>query len=248
MDLQLENKFALVVGGSRGIGAATSRVLVEEGADVAFTYHSSHVEAERLLRELERHGPRVRSFPVDVSSSSQVAELLESVDGVVSGIDLLVICAGLNLMTPFLELSTGEWERVVDTNLNGPFRVIQQAIPRLRDGASVTIVSSVSGHTGAPHHAHYAAAKAGVINLTKSAARALGPRVRVNCIAPGMTLTEMGKLTASHLPADYLEKKLLVSAYAQPEEIARVIAFVASPLCRFMTGSTIDVNGGRLLR
>ncbi len=248
MDLQLEDKFALVIGGSKGIGAATCRILVEEGAHLALTYRSSRQQAKKLASELGRSGREVREFPVDISSSSQVAQLFKSLDEVTAGIDLLIICAGLNLVTPFEELSAEEWEQVIDTNLNGPFRVLRESIPRLRDGSSITIVSSVSGHTGAPHHAHYAASKAGVINLTKSAARALAPRVRVNCVAPGMTLTEMGQLTASHLPADYLKKKLLVSAYAEPEEIARMITFVASPLCRFMTGSTIDVNGGRLLR
>jgi 3-oxoacyl-[acyl-carrier protein] reductase len=106
----------------------------------------------------------------------------------------------------------------------------------------------VAGQTGVPHHAHYAAAKAGLINLTKSAARALAPHVRVNCVAPGMTLTEMGRLTATALPPDYAQKNLLAGRFAQPDEIARAIAFVASPVAGFMTGATIDINGGRLLR
>lgn len=110
------------------------------------------------------------------------------------------------------------------------------------------LVSSVAAHTGNVNHMHYAAAKAGLVNLSKSFARALAPRVRVNCVAPGITLTPMGVDTAASLPPDYAEKKLLVGRYASPEEIARVIVFAASPACGFMTGATIDVNGGRDLR
>ena len=126
--------------------------------------------------------------------------------------------------------------------------MLQAARPLLRAGASVVMVASVAGQTGVPHHAHYAAAKAGLINLTKSAARALAPAVRVNCVAPGMTLTGMGRLTATALPADYARKNLLAGRFAEPEEIARLIVFVASPLAGFMTGATLDINGGRLLR
>src|SRR5262249_33238649 len=97
-------------------------------------------------------------------------------------------------------------------------------------------------------HPHYAAAKAGLINLAKSAARELAPRVRVNCVSPGVTLTAMGRSTMEGADQDYASKKLLLKRFAQPEEIARCIVFVASPANSFMTGATIDVNGGRNLR
>jgi 3-oxoacyl-[acyl-carrier protein] reductase len=109
-------------------------------------------------------------------------------------------------------------------------------------------VSSVAGHTGAAHHAHYAAAKAGVVNLTKSAAKALAPRIRVNCVAPGLTLTEMGSQAIGEQDSDYLKRKLLAQRMALPEEIARCIVFLASPAASFIYGATLDVNGGRDLR
>jgi 3-oxoacyl-[acyl-carrier protein] reductase len=120
--------------------------------------------------------------------------------------------------------------------------------PMLEVGGSILFISSVAAHTGAPHHAHYAAAKAGLINLTKSCARAFGPDIRVNCVAPGITLTPMGEVTTQNLAADYAEKKLLLGRFAAPEEIARCIVFLASPAASFMTGATLDVNGGRDLR
>jgi 3-oxoacyl-[acyl-carrier protein] reductase len=161
---------------------------------------------------------------------------------------VLVLCAGQNIVTPFKEITPEEWQRVINVNLNGVFYVIQTLTPFLRDGASIVTVASVAAHTGAPHHAHYAAAKAGLVNLTKSAARALAPRVRVNCVAPGIALTPMGQDAIESLEADYAQSKILVQRFATPEEIARCIVFVASPVASFVVGATIDINGGRDLR
>ena len=115
-------------------------------------------------------------------------------------------------------------------------------------GGSIVTVASVAAHTGAPHHLHYAAAKAGLINMTKSLARDLAPHIRVNCVAPGITLTPMGNDTLASLAADYAETKIPLQRYASAEEIARCIVFVASPVASFMTGATIDINGGREMR
>jgi 3-oxoacyl-[acyl-carrier protein] reductase len=146
------------------------------------------------------------------------------------------------------DISPEEWNRVVSVNLNGAFYVLQAATPVLNDGAGVVIVASVAADTGAPQHAHYAAAKAGLVNLAKSAARDLAPRVRVNCVSPGVTLTPMGRATMEAADENYASKKLLLQRFAEPEEIARWIVFVASPVNTFMTGATVDVNGGRTLR
>jgi enoyl-[acyl-carrier-protein] reductase (NADH) len=148
-------------------------------------------------------------------------------------------------VTQFAELSTAEWDAIVSVNLNGPFYVLSAATPLLRDNAGVVTVASVAAQTGAPHHAHYAAAKAGLVNLTKSAARALAPGVRVNCVSPGVTLTPMGRDTAANLAPDYAAAKLLAGRFADPDEIARAIVFLASPAVGFITGATLDVNGGR---
>jgi 3-oxoacyl-[acyl-carrier protein] reductase len=109
-------------------------------------------------------------------------------------------------------------------------------------------VASVAAHTGAPHHPHYAAAKAGLVNLTKSLARALAPQVRVNCVAPGITLTPMGQDTIDNLADDYAATSLLLQRFATPRRMAQLIALLASPVAEFMTGATIDVNSGRFLR
>lgn len=248
MDLHLTDKIALVTGASRGIGAATAKVLAEEGADVVVGYHANAQGAEETAESVRDVGRQAWCLGMDVADSDSVTEAFGRLKGEIDRIDLLILCSGESTVTPFEETTPDEWDHIVDVNLNGPFYVLQAATELFSDGASVVTVASVAGHTGVPHHAHYAAAKAGLINLTKSAARALAPRVRVNCVAPGMTLTEMGRQSATALPEDYARTKLLTHRFAEPDEIARVIAFVASPVAGFMTGSTIDINGGRVLR
>ncbi|MEN6498816.1 MAG: SDR family NAD(P)-dependent oxidoreductase [Thermoguttaceae bacterium] len=248
MDLQLKDKVALITGGSSGIGAATARVLAEEGVDVVVGYHGNHEGAERTAQAVRAAGRSAWTLGMDVANPQEVAAAIERLRAEVEQFDILVLCAGQSTVTPFAELSPEEWTAIVAVNLNGPFYVLQAVRPMLRAGASVVTVASVAGQTGVPHHAHYAAAKAGLINLTKSAARALAPHVRVNCVAPGMTLTEMGRQTTTALPPDYAKKNLLSHRFAEPEEVARLIVFVASPVAGFMTGATVDINGGRLLR
>jgi len=248
MDLGLRDKVALITGASRGIGAATARVLADEGVDVVVCYGSDRDGAEATAEVVRVAGRRAWTYGIDVRDAVAVDAAFVEIGREVGGLDILILCAGQNIVTQLPDLTPAEWDLIVATNLNGPFYVLHAAIPLLRDGAAVVAVASVAGQTGAPHHAHYAAAKAGLINLAKSAARSLAPRVRVNSIAPGMTMTQMGRDTAAGLPADYAQTKLLSGRFAEPEEIARAIAFLASPLVGFITGATLDINGGRELR
>jgi 3-oxoacyl-[acyl-carrier protein] reductase len=185
---------------------------------------------------------------MDVSAPDHVKAALAALPPEIQGLDALVLCAGLSLHTALAEITPEEWQHVLDVNLNGPFYVLQGLTPLLRDGAAVVLVSSVSAQTGVAHQAHYAAAKAGLVNLAKSAARALAPRIRVNCVTPGLTLTPMGQETIAAIDRDYAKNKMLLQRFATPEEVAQVIVFLASPRNSFMTGATVDVNGGRDLR
>jgi 3-oxoacyl-[acyl-carrier protein] reductase len=248
MDLQLRNKTALVTGASSGIGAATARVLAEEGADVVVAYGRNVRGAERTKAAVEARGRRAWLCGMDVADAAVVAEAVGRLAENAPELDVLVLCAGRSRIAAFDRLTAAEWQEVIHVNLNGKFHVLQAAGGLVREGGSIVIVASVAAHTGAPHHAHYAAAKAGLVNLSKSAARALAPRVRVNCVAPGMTLTPMGEETLAALPVDYPQRKMLVQRCATPDEIARCIVFVASPVAGFMSGATIDINGGRDLR
>jgi 3-oxoacyl-[acyl-carrier protein] reductase len=248
MDLELTGKIALVTGASSGIGAATAQVLGEEGADVVVVYGQDREGAARTAQGVVSHERRTWLCPMDLRNPEDVKSAIARLKTQLNGLDLLILCAGLNIVTPMEQITPAEWDQVLSINLSSVFYLIQAAIPLLRDGASIVTVASVAAHTGAPHHMHYAAAKAGLVNLTKSLARSLAPRIRVNCVAPGITLTPMGQQTASTLAPDYAETRLLVQRFATPEEIARCIVFVASPITGFMTGATIDINGGRDLR
>ncbi len=248
MDLGLSGKVALVTGASSGIGAATASLLAAEGADVVVSYSGNAAGAERTAAEVRSHGRQATLLGMDVGDPAAVSGAVAALGHQVSGLDVVVLCAGLNVVTPFAQLTPVEWEQVVRVNLNGTFYVLHALVPLLRDHAALVTVASVAAHTGAPHHAHYAAAKAGVVGLTKSAARALAPRIRVNCVAPGLTLTPMGELTLAGLAEGYAESKLLAGRAATPDEIARCIVFLASPAAAFVYGACLDVNGGRDLR
>jgi len=178
MDLGLRDTVALVTGASSGIGAATARILAEEGADVVVCYGRDEAGATATAESVRATGRRAWTYGFDISSSAAIGRET-------GGLDVLVLCSGQNIVTQLADLASSEWDQIIAVNLNGPFYVLNAATPLLRDGGAVVTVASVAAQTGAPHHAHYAAAKAGLVNLTKSAARALGPRVRVNCVSPG---------------------------------------------------------------
>jgi 3-oxoacyl-[acyl-carrier protein] reductase len=248
MDLGLTGKIALVTGASSGIGAATAMLLAQEGADVVVGYGRDKTGAQTTAQAVQVAGQRAWLHSFDLENAQSVFTEIDSIKADAGRLDILVLCAGKNVITPFEEISPQEWEHILAVNLSGPFYTIRAALPLMKAGGAVVTVASVAAHTGAPHHAHYAAAKAGLVNLTKSCARALAPRIRVNCVAPGITLTQMGLHTTSSLPPDYAQTKLLTGRFAEPDEIARCIVFLASPAASFITGATLDANGGRDLR
>lgn len=248
MDLKLDNKTVFITGASSGIGAACAEAFAAEGADVVVSYGNNRAGAERTARRIQENGRKAWLCPMDVGDPEGVAAAVKKLPSEIHGLDAVVLCAGLSLHSPFEEIKAEDWKRVLDVNLNGPFFVLQALTPQLNEGSSVVLVSSVSAQTGVSHQAHYAAAKAGLVNLTKSAARALAPRIRVNCVSPGITLTRIGQATIDSLDKDYAQKKMLLQRYATSHEIAQAIVFIASPANSFMTGATVDVNGGRDLR
>jgi len=248
MDLGLGGKTVFITGASSGIGAAAARLFAEEGADVVISYGRNKAGAEQTAQTVREKGRMAWLLEMDMAEPQCVSEAVQLLPAEIEGLDGLVLCAGLSLHTAFGDISAEEWNRVLTINLTGVFFVLQALTPLLRDGSAVVAVASVSAQTGVAHQAHYAAAKAGLVNLTKSAARALAPRVRVNCVAPGITMTPMGQDTIDALDPDYARDKMLLQRFAAAEEIARAIVFLASPANSFMTGATVDINGGRELR
>ena len=211
-------------------------------------YHRNFTAAELVAADIRAAGGRAWCVSLDMGNAADVQRAMAEVGTLTNGaLDVAVLNAGQNIVTPFDNLEPEEWDAVVRTNLGGTFYLLRAVRPLLRAGSAVVTVASVAAHTGAPHHAHYAAAKAGIVNLTKSAARELAPDVRVNCVAPGLTRTAMGENAVAGVAGDPVTK-LLAGRMADPEEIARAIVFLASPAASFVYGATLDVNGGRDLR
>ncbi len=248
MNLELTDKIALVTGASKGIGAAVARILAEEGADVVVGFGHDEAGARNTAGLVESKGRRAWLSQMDLRDPLAIFAAVEQLKAAVSRIDVLILCAGQIIITPWRKITPGEWNQILGVNLNGVFFALQALIPMMGNGGSIVTVASVAAHTGAPHHLHYAAAKAGLVNLTKSLARDVAPEIRVNCVAPGITETPMGEATIASLPKDYAQLKIPMQRYASADEIARCIVFVASPISGFMTGATIDANGGREMR
>ena len=176
MDLELDGRTAAVIGGSSGIGAAVAGVLAEEGCDVAVTYRHAHDDAQQTASGVRGHGRRAWAVPLELDRPESATTAAEALAAQVGGLDTVVLCAGHNVVTPFGQITVQEWQKVLEVNLSGTFFALQALAPLVRPGGVIVTVASVAAHTGAPHHMHYAAAKAGLVNLTKSLARALARR------------------------------------------------------------------------
>lgn len=192
MDLRLDGHTAFVIGGSQGIGAAAARVLAAEGCDVYVGVCKHRASADDTVAAVRSQGRKGEAVPLDVCDADTVDAAADQLTEAVEALDVLVLCVGAIGVTLFEEVEPVEWETVVDSTLSGASYTLRALVPLLREGGAVVTVASVEAHTGAPQHAPYAATKAGLIDLTKSAARALAPQVRVNCLAPGLTETGRG--------------------------------------------------------
>ncbi|MEU7985021.1 SDR family NAD(P)-dependent oxidoreductase [Streptosporangium canum] len=242
MELKLTGKKALVTGGSRGIGRGIVLGLAHAGADVVTCYRTESEAVTSLARELKETGGDHQLVKADVSDPAEVDALVEDCRTSLGSLDVVVHNAGVISHVPFAELPVEEWRRVVENNLGGPYLVTQRALPLLSAGASIIFIGSRVATVGIPLRSHYTATKAGLVGLTRSLAKELGPRgLRVNVVAPGPIETE------EPAPAEVREryrKMIPLGRLGTPEDVAGVVAFLASDLSRFVNGETINVDGG----
>lgn len=239
-------KYALVTGGSRGIGRAICIVLSKIGFPVIINYQSNTEAAETTKRLIEEDGGKAELLRFDVSDKVQLESALDDWECTHPDdyISVLVNNAGIRRDNVLFMMSDDEWHNVLDTTLDGFFyitrRLLKHMMPRKRGGRIVNI-ASLSGLKGLPGQANYSAAKAALIGATKALAQEVAPRgVTVNAVAPGFIETDMTK----DLPEDELKKMIPVGRFGKPEEVAAVVKFLVSPEAAYITGEVININGG----
>lgn len=240
------NKSALVTGASRGIGRSIALQLAEEGYNVAVNYAGSKDKAESVVEEIKAKGVESFAIQANVAKGDEVKEMIKEVVSQFGSVDVLVNNAGITKDNLLMRMKEQEWDDVIDTNLKGVFNCIQKVTPQMlrqRSGAIINLTSIV-GAMGNPGQANYVATKAGVIGLTKTAARELASRgITVNAVAPGFIVSDMTNALSDDLKDQMLEQ-IPLKRFGEDTDIANTVAFLASDKAKYITGQTIHVNGG----
>ena len=247
--MNLENKTAIVTGGSVGIGAAIALKLAECGANVAINYRKHKEEAEEIVHQIEGMGRKALLVQADISNFEDAGKMLQTTIAEFGGIDILVNNAGINWDGVIWKMTEEQWDNVVNINLKGYFNYIRAVAPIFRDQQSGKIVNitSINGMRGKFGQANYAASKAGIIGLTKTVAKELGKYgVNVNAVAPGLIETDMMKNADESVKAQAIAD-IIIGRIGKPEEVANVVAFLCSELSRHITGEVIKVDGGQYI-
>lgn len=247
--MKLENKVAIVTGGTRGIGRAICLDLAKNGANVAFTYRKADEEAKTLTEEITKSGRKAAGFKTDVSNFNEAQDTVKKILTDFGRIDILVNNAGMNMDSTIWKMTEEQWDKVIGIDLKGTFNYCRAVSPILREQNSGKIVNvtSINGLRGKFGQTNYSAAKAGAIGLTKALAKELGKSsVNVNSVAPGMILTDM----MEGLPQDIKDaavNETVLKRLAKPEEVATVVTFLCTEEARHITGEVIKVDGGQYI-
>jgi 3-oxoacyl-[acyl-carrier protein] reductase len=245
--IDLSGKAVLITGGSRGIGAAAARLFARTGASVALTYNTRKQDADQVVREMGR-GKHI-AIQADLSTAKANDQAVSQAMKALGGLDYFVANAGIWPVEaiPTTEMDDEHWRRTIATNLDAVFFGCRAALRVMRDGGAMVIVASTAGQRGEPFHADYAASKGAVISYVKSLAGELGPRINVNCVAPGWVDTEMVAPALEGADQEKILSAIPLKRVAAPEDIAGPIVFLCSPLARHITGEVLNVNGGSVL-
>jgi 3-oxoacyl-[acyl-carrier protein] reductase len=249
VEINLSGQRAIVTGASTGIGRATAIALAEAGADVAVHYGTSRTEAEETARAIESHRRRGVIVQGDFRDPEATRKSVEAAIAALGDpIDILINNAGsLIARTPLDEMDADLWQEVIALNLSSVFFATKAALPHLGPGARIVNVSSIAArHGGGPGASAYAAAKGGVMTLTRGWAKELAPRnIRVNSIAPGVIETPFHERFSTPDLLEAFRKSIPLGRLGTPEECAGAILFLVSPLASYVTGQSLDINGGQ---
>ena len=250
LSLQLAGRRALVTGGSRGVGAATVRLLAEAGADVGISYRSRAEEARQVVEEARRMGVRSWAEGGNLAERSAVDALFRRVDAEFGCLDIFVGNAGIWPVAdvPIAEMDDERWHRTVAVNLDSIFFTTRAALQRLTDDGRVVLVSSTAGQRGEAYHGDYAATKGAIISMVKGLCVEVGRRgITVNAVAPGWIDTEMSEAALDGPDRTGIDSAIPLGRVASAEDVAGPIVLLCSPLARHITGEILNVNGGSVL-
>lgn len=239
-------RYALVTGGSRGIGAATALRLAARGCDVALSYRTQRTAAEEVAAAIQRLGSRAFIFQCDLEDLDQARDLIHDAAEGLGGLHVLVNNAGYVQRVPWEGLSLEDWERMLRVGVTSAFVLSRHAVPYMREAefGRIVNISSLRALTGSAHGVHYATAKAGLLGLTKSLALAVASLgITVNAVCPGFVATEIN-LEALATRGEEIRAQIPLGRAANPEEIASVVAFLCSEEAGYITGETVSANGG----
>jgi 3-oxoacyl-[acyl-carrier protein] reductase len=243
----LQDKVALITGGSRGIGASIVRRYAEEGAQVAFTYHSSQAKAEALAAEISAAtGSTVKAYQSDAASFSAAEQLIQTVMDDFGTIDVLINNAGITRDNLMLRMTEEQWDEVIANNLKSIFNTTKHILrPMMKNrGGSIINISSVVGVNGNAGQANYAASKAGMIGFTRSIAKEMGSRnIRCNIVSPGFIATDMTEELDEKTKDGYLAD-IPLKRFGQADEVANACVYLGSDLSQYVTGQILSVCGG----
>ncbi len=249
MSKPLSGQVALVTGASRGIGRSIALNLAELGANVVVNYSGNETAAQEVVAEIQALGVEAVALKANVGKTEEAENLVKEAINVLGRIDILVNNAGITRDNLIMRMKEEEFDSVIETNLKGVFnclKAVTRPMMKQRYGRIINI-SSVVGVLGNAGQANYVAAKAGVIGLTKSSARELASRgITVNCVAPGFIDTDMTKELSEDLRSK-LVADIPLARLGEPEEVAKVVAFLASDSASYMTGQTLHVDGGMVM-
>ena len=242
-------KNALVTGASRGIGRSIAIQLAEEGYNVAVNFAGNRAKAEAVVEEIKAKGVESFAIQANVANGDEVKAMIKEVVNQFGTVDVLVNNAGITRDNLLMRMKESEWDDVIDTNLKGVFNCIQKVTPQMlrQKSGSIINLSSVVGAVGNPGQANYVATKAGVIGLTKSAAKELASRnITVNAVAPGFIVSDMTDALSDDLK-DQMLQQIPLARFGEDTDIANTVAFLASDKAKYITGQTIHVNGGMFM-
>jgi 3-oxoacyl-[acyl-carrier protein] reductase len=244
--IDLTGRTALVTGAGQGLGRAAAETLHRAGANVVINYFDDPSGNNRAKAEQTTHalGDRAAALAADVRDLAGVEKMMDAAVARFGSLDILVNNAGIVRDKTLRKIAPEEWDAVIDTNLTGVFNACKAACEQLQDGGRIVNLASISAAVGFFGQVNYAAAKSGVIGLTKVLSRELAKRnITVNAVAPGVVLTEMGKSIPQEARGPMLAN-IPLNRFGEPREVAEVILFLASPMASYVTGQTLHVNGG----